>query len=70
MKKEVRDVIAKQNEMVALIASTTEMNCNTKAFEKNLLKIKKLEDEKKIQLSEVKDFLNKDIKETLKQIKD
>ena len=70
LKKEVRDVIAKQNEMVALIASTTEMNCNTKAFEKNLLKIKKLEDEKKIQLSEVKDFLNKDIKETLKQIKD
>ena len=70
LKKEVSDVIAKQNEMVALIASTTEMNCNTKGFEKNLLKIKKLEDEKKIQLSEVKQFLNKDIKETLKQIKD
>lgn len=70
LKKEVRDVSAKQNEMITLIASTTEINCNSKAFEKNLIKIKKLEDEKKVQLSEVKDFLNKDIKETLKQIKD
>ncbi len=70
LKKEVNDVSAKQNEMITLIASTTEMSCNSKAFEKNLTKIKKLEDEKKVQLSEVKDFLNKDIKETLKQIKD
>lgn len=70
LKKEVKDVSAKQNEMITLIASTTEMNCNSKAFDKNLTKIKKLEDEKKVQLSEVKDFLNKDIKEALKQIKD
>lgn len=70
LKKEVSDVSIKQNEMITLIASTTEMNCNNKAFDKNLLKIKKLEDEKKVQLSEVKDFLNKDIKDTLKQIKD
>ena len=70
LKKEVGDVSVKQNEMITLITSTTEMNCNSKAFEKNLTKIKKLEDEKKVQLSEVKDFLNKDIKETLKQIKD
>jgi hypothetical protein len=70
LKKEVSDVTAKQNEMITLIASTTEMNCNSKVFEKNLLKIKKLADEKKVQLSEVKDFLNKDIKDTLKQIKD
>ena len=70
LKKEVSEVKVKQNEIISLIASTTEMNCTHKSFEKNLIKIKKLEDEKKIEQSEVKDFLNKDIKETLKQIKD
>jgi hypothetical protein len=68
LNKEVGDVEEKQKEIVSTISSTTQMQCVNKNFDNNITKIKKLEAENKIQLAEVKDFLQNDLKETLRSI--